>query len=269
MRTYSKYIRHFGNDKEMLQKYEEAAEKYGRCKVPWQNKLFHESRKATIPNMIAAEIRRKSLKSQSELLQFAKNTKMEENYSEKSNRKRKAFPYFSKDFIQSQNFPFKSNFMYYIFQASDGYVRQSLFKSCKYFYSKYSFPICYKLSVTNPSPNFDNQNKTEIVKESIYIESENVSPVFEFMNLHVTTFFNYEIFGKISDTLKMIYKCTAKSVLIINGIHELTFDELKFLIGHGNIVYLDLCQIKCTDENGMDVPMEEILRLTPKIQFFE
>uniref|UniRef100_A0A914QL50 Uncharacterized protein n=1 Tax=Panagrolaimus davidi TaxID=227884 RepID=A0A914QL50_9BILA len=252
LHTYLKYRRYFTEDEEMKTKFEDDVKVYNKkSNVTWKGMKVFELNGIDILKMLISNLRRKNVDLRKELF-LAKNIE--------KNRKRKAFQYFSSDFAQRQNFSFQKCFINYIFQTSNSYLRQELFKSCKYFYSKYPFPLCYKLSITLPPEADDNGNiqnfNDEIVKESLYIQSD--GSISNFLNLHVTDFFNFESSSEIfKNIFKKIYRCTATAVSILHAKVNLTFNELKFLIGHGNVIYLDLCEIECTnEENGKSVPME-------------
>uniref|UniRef100_A0A914P5U8 Uncharacterized protein n=1 Tax=Panagrolaimus davidi TaxID=227884 RepID=A0A914P5U8_9BILA len=118
--------------------------------------------------------------------------------------------------------------------------------------------------------------KEEIREESIYAEIKDSLENRKFKNIRLTTVFSFETDSKntkysdslLSKIISRISQCTAKYVSLKSK-QTITFNELKFFIGHGNIFKLEMDGIKCLSENGKDVVIEEILMLTPKIMHFE
>uniref|UniRef100_A0AC35GCQ6 Uncharacterized protein n=1 Tax=Panagrolaimus sp. PS1159 TaxID=55785 RepID=A0AC35GCQ6_9BILA len=52
-------------------------------------------------------------------------------------------------------------------------------------------------------------------------------------------------------------------------VKKLTYNELKFFIESGNVELLDMYDSKITDEKNENVPLEDILKLVPKIRYFQ
>uniref|UniRef100_A0AC34GA89 FTH domain-containing protein n=1 Tax=Panagrolaimus sp. ES5 TaxID=591445 RepID=A0AC34GA89_9BILA len=73
---------------------------------------------------------------------------------------------------------------------------------------------------------------------------------------------NYFKNGALSNFISRLYRCTAKYVDISK--QNLTFNELKFLIGHGDVIEIKLSSVK--DQNGNPFKFEDIIPFIPKIQ---
>uniref|UniRef100_A0A914PUK7 Uncharacterized protein n=1 Tax=Panagrolaimus davidi TaxID=227884 RepID=A0A914PUK7_9BILA len=61
-------------------------------------------------------------------------------------------------------------------------------------------------------------------------------------------------------------RCEPKHLKIQH--QNLTFKELDFLTGHGNIETLRFKNVKIVDENGDPMPLEDIMAKVPKVYEF-
>uniref|UniRef100_A0A914PM92 Uncharacterized protein n=1 Tax=Panagrolaimus davidi TaxID=227884 RepID=A0A914PM92_9BILA len=67
--------------------------------------------------------------------------------------------------------------------------------------------------------------------------------------------------------ISSLSQCIAKYIKI--GFQKLTYNELKFFIGSGNVELLEMFDSKITDGNYGNVTLEDILKLVPKIRYFQ
>uniref|UniRef100_A0AC34FTX8 Uncharacterized protein n=1 Tax=Panagrolaimus sp. ES5 TaxID=591445 RepID=A0AC34FTX8_9BILA len=264
LHTLSKYCRFYLDDVEMKEKYNTALEKYGKkFEVPWKNVFSLEicTRKAAKKCVQKLKQKGRNLESENE----------SEGNVEKS-RKRKKPPHFRSNNAVHQKFAFKETLIYYILKNCDYFVGQKLLKSCKYFYANYPHPFCYKLEMEHSS----SKNAEEITEESIKIKFKNSPENIKLKNLRISTIFNFvtsdsaltydnNLLSEI--ILTIISQCTAKYVCLKSE-QILTFNELKLLIGAGNIIKLEIDGIQFFDSERKPVVIEEILKLTPKIMHF-
>uniref|UniRef100_A0A914QTJ4 T-box domain-containing protein n=1 Tax=Panagrolaimus davidi TaxID=227884 RepID=A0A914QTJ4_9BILA len=68
----------------------------------------------------------------------------------------------------------------------------------------------------------------------------------------------------ISSLIRHLFRCEAKYLYL--AYQSLSFDEVKFLIAHGNVVEFCLPDSKILDENGQYVHLEEIMKYLPNIE---
>uniref|UniRef100_A0A914YMK4 Uncharacterized protein n=1 Tax=Panagrolaimus superbus TaxID=310955 RepID=A0A914YMK4_9BILA len=251
LHTYSKYCRFFLDDVEMKEEYRQAAKDYGSpVEVPWKNPFDFE---------IFGENVLKNY--------FFKNDNLSYNYYEEEENN-KVTVYFNTDnLIKQQNFPFKTPFIHYIIQNANARVLQNLFKCCKWFFVKNPIPLCYSLvtkqrPMEKPQINFYQQS-VEVVKIALNetgIENIYLSTALKIMSLRDRMM--------LSKFIPKMFKCDAKYISIVN--QNLTFKELQFLIGHGNVVDLSLSEVHIIDgDNKKEVVIEDIIKLIPKAQFID
>uniref|UniRef100_A0A914PM61 T-box domain-containing protein n=1 Tax=Panagrolaimus davidi TaxID=227884 RepID=A0A914PM61_9BILA len=68
----------------------------------------------------------------------------------------------------------------------------------------------------------------------------------------------------ISSLIPHLFRCEAKYLHICD--QSLSFDEVKFLIEHGNVVEFHLSTSTILDENGQYVHLEEIMKYLPNVE---
>uniref|UniRef100_A0AC34FTL6 Uncharacterized protein n=1 Tax=Panagrolaimus sp. ES5 TaxID=591445 RepID=A0AC34FTL6_9BILA len=84
---------------------------------------------------------------------------------------------------------------------------------------------------------------------------------------HIFEIFNFSVTDPtaLSAFIPKILKCNAKFVDL--KCQNLTLDEIKVIIGHGNVEEILLHKVTVFDKiNQRNIPIEEILRLTPKLK---
>uniref|UniRef100_A0AC34GY16 Uncharacterized protein n=1 Tax=Panagrolaimus sp. ES5 TaxID=591445 RepID=A0AC34GY16_9BILA len=247
LHTYSKYCRFWLDDNEMKDEYQKAAKMYGPLNVSWKNPFDFENY-----NIFAT-----------------KEFLLEQNRSNickrlcKDKRQPSSDSCFSFSNAVTQRFPFRSSLMAYIWKASNGAIRQKLFISCKYFFSKHPTPICYKLALGY------NDRYVEYYHQQSVIVKCNYLLKFRVENFHVTTSLcirDSYLINLLSSFIPKIYQCDVKFIEIWN--QNLSDQELKFLMGSENVEELIFNGVRVLLFDETPVPLEDILILTPKIQIF-
>uniref|UniRef100_A0AC34FLU3 Uncharacterized protein n=1 Tax=Panagrolaimus sp. ES5 TaxID=591445 RepID=A0AC34FLU3_9BILA len=163
--------------------------------------------------------------------------------------------------VATQNFPFQSRLIDYIGETAKAQVLQKLNFSCKYFYNKYRIPVCNYLFILTSGPAW----ATFDIEEEALIFHSNTMKEVHFNNLYIMTRFHYHHNIPLCSLIPKLYKCDAKYIDISD--EQLTMDEFKFFIGHGNVNDLRFCRLKITDGNGEQLFVEDILAFTPKLQY--
>uniref|UniRef100_A0A914PU43 Uncharacterized protein n=1 Tax=Panagrolaimus davidi TaxID=227884 RepID=A0A914PU43_9BILA len=254
LQTYSNYCRLFLSDIEMKEEYQKASEEFGPSKVAWENHFVFEKKKKVL---------------NAEVLVYEKETD-DLNWMEDAFDLKKPFPgiFFSTVGILPQEFPFHRNLMHYLRENASPYVLQKLYCTCKFFFAKHPYPICYKLAFEET----DDVPSQKVVEQSVQVKSSNHN-TFNLENLWITHVFQtinnspHES-TLLAENISKIYRCDAKCIDIRGQI--LTLDELKFFIGHGNVEDLILANnFLINEDNGFEVSLEEIAKMLPKIKFFE
>uniref|UniRef100_A0AC34FQW3 DUF38 domain-containing protein n=1 Tax=Panagrolaimus sp. ES5 TaxID=591445 RepID=A0AC34FQW3_9BILA len=249
LQTYSKYCRFFLDDTDMKEEYLQAATDYGNpVEVPWKNPFeFEIQTENALSNY------------------FSKNYDPSNTDDDEEEVNSKSTVYFNTNNLNKhQNFPFKTPVIHYIIQNANARVLQNLFKSCKWFFVKYPIPICYSLvtkqrPMGKPEINFYQQS-VEVVKSAL--NKTGLENIYLSTTLQIITPRDRML---LSDFIPKMFRCDAKYISIAN--QDLTFKELKFLIGHGNVVDLYLLEVKTIDEQNKEIAVEDVLKLVPKVQF--
>uniref|UniRef100_A0A914Q0V9 DUF38 domain-containing protein n=1 Tax=Panagrolaimus davidi TaxID=227884 RepID=A0A914Q0V9_9BILA len=70
-----------------------------------------------------------------------------------------------------------------------------------------------------------------------------------------------------SKLIPRLYRCDAKYIYI--GDQELSFNELEFLIGRGEVVDLDIEESDIRNENNGFIELEKIMALLPNIKWLQ
>uniref|UniRef100_A0A914Q917 Uncharacterized protein n=1 Tax=Panagrolaimus davidi TaxID=227884 RepID=A0A914Q917_9BILA len=248
LKAYSKYCRFFLDDKEMLDEYKKEMIKYGPVKLDWENLFDFE-----VKNNIEAVAENESA-----------SVEMEE--VEQFDKKICTLFY---DTYQRQNFSLPGPQIFYILNNADHRMLRKLFASCKYFFVKHPTPICYVLFMADDQTFFEKENlelsplsnQIMFVKKTFITGSIQVYPG----DMNLSDDDPGRLF--ISSLIPHLFRCEAKYLLIFN--QSLSFDEVKFLIAHGNVVEFHLPKSKILDENGQYVHLEEIMKYLPNIEELE
>ena len=245
LHVYSKCCRIFLDNAELKMEYQKEAEKYGTpFPVSWKNAFDFEVYDQNVLKLLYDESKALSDNEMNNLEQKLNGETM----------------YFTMENLKLQKFSLGKNLMHYILQNSNSEVLQKLFLSCKFFFAKNPIPVCYKLiwkgNVFESSLHFNQQS----------MEVFNRPPTEpQFQNLYISTYLwvQFQQNNAVSNLIPNLFRCDAKYVTIFN--QNLTENELKFLIGSGNVQDLNLNEVKVTDSNGAHLPLESILVMVPKV----
>uniref|UniRef100_A0AC35G5T8 Uncharacterized protein n=1 Tax=Panagrolaimus sp. PS1159 TaxID=55785 RepID=A0AC35G5T8_9BILA len=245
LQAYSKYCRFFLDDDEMLDEYKHAVAEHGPVLVKWKNRYNFETKDPI------------------------------EEYPVNIDRgDEDPFPEYSAYIIefgtfisQPQSWSMPSPLIRYIRCNANSYILKKLHQSCKYFFAIQPQIICYQFTFDNISP--DCSSTSLAVKDSIFISANSFLPVYR-KNLHIAT--TLKVIHRnpmmLSNLIrKCIYKCKAEFITIYE--QKLTENELKFLIGHGNVEKLKLHNTLIKNEDDEEMPLLEMLKLLPKIRYFD
>uniref|UniRef100_A0A914QKZ6 Uncharacterized protein n=1 Tax=Panagrolaimus davidi TaxID=227884 RepID=A0A914QKZ6_9BILA len=237
---YSKYCRFFLDDDEMKKEYQKAMLEHGPVHLPWKN-----------------------------LFEFEKGCDMEEveekeeDEDSESSDEEDSLPFdksicrrFYATYNADQKFALPGPIIRYVLKNAGHRVLRKLFASCKYFFNKQPTPICHRL-LTGPR---------EIYKdESLTLKEDSKEESFP-KKLYITgNMFCGSRFAPWIDFLPKFYRCEAKFICLPSNIH-LAFDELKFLIGHGGVIHLNIYCCILKDEKNEDVALEKIMEFLPNIE---
>uniref|UniRef100_A0A914PSV0 F-box domain-containing protein n=1 Tax=Panagrolaimus davidi TaxID=227884 RepID=A0A914PSV0_9BILA len=144
-----------------------------------------------------------------------------------------------------QALPFKSSIIEYILENINQKHLLKLYETCKFFPNKFPAIIVDRICVSEYPEFFYYKNQKISVNGDTRVWITDEIRLYAFRNLSWIT--NFWIF-----TIKNLDVC-----------HKLTINELKILIYHGKIKSLDIGGVK--DENGMPIPVEDIIDLVPTI----
>uniref|UniRef100_A0A914QJ35 Uncharacterized protein n=1 Tax=Panagrolaimus davidi TaxID=227884 RepID=A0A914QJ35_9BILA len=176
--------------------------------------------------------------------------------------------------IFSQDWSLPKPIIRYIASPTHPPTSEKLLQSCKYFLKYNSVLYCYKTSFVHERW-FGNY---EIKENSFLISISSLnSPPFNKKNIYISnvlifhdaSFSNTPCSSKLSETIKNnIFQCDAKFIDISN--QNLSVKEFQFLVGHGNVKYLVLDNIHIFEnsENDDKMALEEIFKMTPKLEYF-
>uniref|UniRef100_A0A914Q4Z5 DUF38 domain-containing protein n=1 Tax=Panagrolaimus davidi TaxID=227884 RepID=A0A914Q4Z5_9BILA len=267
LQTYSNYCRLFLSDIEMKKEYQKASEEFGPSKVAWENHFVFEKKKEVLnAEVLVYEKETYDRYCMKGAFDYKKLNCMKDAFDLK-----KPFPgiYFSTVGILPQEFPFHQNLMHYIWENASPYVLQKLYCTCKFFFEKHPYPICYKLAFEETDWKYSSQ---KIVEQSVQVTSSNHN-IFDLENLWVTDVLQAinespDESILLTENISKIYRCDAKCINIRGQV--LTWDELKFLIGHGNVEDLLLVDnFLINEDNVFEFSLAEIAKIVPKIKFFD
>uniref|UniRef100_A0A914PRA2 Uncharacterized protein n=1 Tax=Panagrolaimus davidi TaxID=227884 RepID=A0A914PRA2_9BILA len=237
LETYSKYCRFFLDDKEMLEEYKQEMIENGPIKLEWKNLFDFE-----MGNNFEDE--KEKFLTVDTKLKLAFDKKIVGGFYNS---------------IYAQIFSFRQTFIFYLLKNANHRILRKLFASCKYFFAKMQTPICYHLesssleTIRNERLTLQSSSKPENFFKNTFltgvIDIENLNP-------HKNNF--------MSSIIPFLYRCEAKHISLEK--QTLTFNALKFLIQHGNVVDLriDGCEIK--DENDEYIALEDIIKYLPNVE---
>uniref|UniRef100_A0AC34FSL0 Uncharacterized protein n=1 Tax=Panagrolaimus sp. ES5 TaxID=591445 RepID=A0AC34FSL0_9BILA len=158
------------------------------------------------------------------------------------------------------------NIMYYIRKNADHMVLRKLYQSCKHFFEKKSAPVCYAFSSYGTD---DIESWTTFDNEKLKCVNDICKPEV-LKNLYITTVFHFNYLQLPTDYISkeivpLLYRCDAKYVELYG--QNLSFAELLFFIGHGNVVDLCLksCEIKDVDGRSL-ILLEKIMERLPNVK---
>uniref|UniRef100_A0AC34G2L9 Uncharacterized protein n=1 Tax=Panagrolaimus sp. ES5 TaxID=591445 RepID=A0AC34G2L9_9BILA len=289
LKWYSKYCRFFLDDFEMKAKYETEMKEYGPVKLSWAN-LFEFEKGFLLDqnengksNENSGETNAEGSNESGEFEDSDEAIQNDENQEGQNvkdvTNKIASCEIYSRPLkdicaefdvtVINQKFSMSKPIIKYLLENADHMVLQKLFKTCKYFFAKKLTPLCYRFrcrdyDVEFPSGIlFANENllfvgkdcDTEILKNIV------ISTVF------AVTAKNIPIEHLSKQICPYIYRCEAK--LIVIYYQELSFNELLLLIGHGNVINLDMCKCKIRDVDGSLVALEKIMEYLPNIEKLE
>uniref|UniRef100_A0A914PL54 Uncharacterized protein n=1 Tax=Panagrolaimus davidi TaxID=227884 RepID=A0A914PL54_9BILA len=240
--TYSKYCRFFLDDDEMKIEYQKAMLEHGPVRIPWEN-LFEFEKGCgmeEIENQYFTPEEANDTQSSKDLIPF-----------DKSICRR-----FYNTYEIYQEFALPGPIVLYVLENAGHRVLQKLFFSCKYFFKKQPTPICYRLR-TGPCEIYKDQSLTLKLRPK-----EKSFP----KNIYITgNMFCGKRDSFMIGFLPKFYRCEAKFIRIPYAVH-LSFDELKFLIGHGGVIKLDIESCILKDEKNECIALEKIMEFLPNIE---
>uniref|UniRef100_A0AC34F833 Uncharacterized protein n=1 Tax=Panagrolaimus sp. ES5 TaxID=591445 RepID=A0AC34F833_9BILA len=244
LQTYSKYCRLFRDDTEMKEKYQNAVKKHredGILTVPWTDTFCFEK----YDELFFAEL-----------------------YNQ-VNRSNPASPviehqplsiHFTADNSVRQNFSFKNSVINYIQQNASPAVQLKLSFMCKYFYLRKPTFICHSLKI--------DVGENQYFQQAVHFNTYGIDEYSGYLyNIYLTTVLYCDGADRkcLSKLIEKMQKCTAKYLTIID--QDLTLKEFKFLVGHGNVVELNMIDSNIVDgDNGKQLHLEDIISLMPSIE---
>uniref|UniRef100_A0AC35GSJ3 Uncharacterized protein n=1 Tax=Panagrolaimus sp. PS1159 TaxID=55785 RepID=A0AC35GSJ3_9BILA len=241
---YSKYCRFFLDDYEMKAEYETEVKKYGkRFSVAWTEPFEFES-----------------LESWDDVYDREKKANPNSPYISPYPTPMEPTGNFYENIIQ-QEFSLPKPLIRYILDYTNDIFLRKLHQTCKYIFLQKPTPICY--SIDGPT------ETTSFINEALLLNDIKQPPL---KNYLLTNSLFARNFGNINNNpfflssiiIPSLSQCIAKYIKI--GYQKLTFNELKFFIGSGNVELLEMFDSKITDEN---VPLEDVLKFVPKIRRFQ
>uniref|UniRef100_A0A914PWQ9 Uncharacterized protein n=1 Tax=Panagrolaimus davidi TaxID=227884 RepID=A0A914PWQ9_9BILA len=165
--------------------------------------------------------------------------------------------------IIPQGFSLPKPLIRFILDCTNEILLRKLHQTCKYIFLQKPTPICYSIES-------ENTVTTHFNKELLTFSYHTLP--YEFNNCLLTTSLLMNNLGQdwsyLSSTIiPSLSQCIAKYVEIRH--QSLTFNELKFFIGCGNVELLKLYCTPIKDEKNEMVPAEDIFQLVPKIRDFQ
>uniref|UniRef100_A0AC34F5N0 Uncharacterized protein n=1 Tax=Panagrolaimus sp. ES5 TaxID=591445 RepID=A0AC34F5N0_9BILA len=274
---YSKYCRFFLDDLEMKEKYRNEMKSYGRpIKLPWRNlfefeKALDSNENNTVTEKYGDTVYAKSNEVvQNDENQVFQNVDATTQSSESEITCRPLKDICAEFFDTSicQNFSLPKSIMYYIREKADHMVLRKLYQSCKYFFVKKSVPICYAF-FSYKTYFHDTENKTSFDNEKLECVNEVCKPEV-LKNLYITTVFYFSTLPTnylSKEIVPRLYRCDAKCVEL--NFQNLSFAELLFFIGHGNVTELVLAECEIKDVDGNIILFEKIMERLPNVKHMQ
>uniref|UniRef100_A0A914QI13 Uncharacterized protein n=1 Tax=Panagrolaimus davidi TaxID=227884 RepID=A0A914QI13_9BILA len=249
---YSKYCRFFLDDFEMKAEYETEVKKYGEnlikpwIEVPWTGPYDFEETEYW-PDVYDRE--EKSNPNSAYISPIPTPMEPTGNFY---------------DNIIPQEFSLPKPLIRYILECTSDILLRKLHQTCKYIFLQKPTPICYSIEVPTKTTSF--------INEALLLNDIEHPPLNNYLltnSLFARNFgnINYNPFFLSSTIIPSLSQCIAKYIKI--GFQKLTYNELKFFIGSGNVELLEMFDSKITDEKNENVPLEDILKLVPKIRHFQ
>uniref|UniRef100_A0A914YN43 Uncharacterized protein n=1 Tax=Panagrolaimus superbus TaxID=310955 RepID=A0A914YN43_9BILA len=248
LHIYSKYCRIFPGQKSIKNEYEKEVKKFGPpLIVPWKNAFSFEKYVENF-DFNTAVLQKKQ----------QKNVPMK-----KQKHLKPCDRYFIFENAVMQKFSFRQTFINYIFDNANPEQKQKLLVLCKFFFLQNPIQICYKFIVQQMlDQSLINFCQNSVTVDPTYLQKAN------FTKICISTVFNFTVCDNhtaLSAFIPKILKCSAKFVTI--RCQKLTLDEIKVIIGDGNVEEILLQKVDIFDKiNQRNVPIEEILELTPKLK---
>uniref|UniRef100_A0AC34G1Y4 Uncharacterized protein n=1 Tax=Panagrolaimus sp. ES5 TaxID=591445 RepID=A0AC34G1Y4_9BILA len=260
LQIYSKYCRFFIGDSEVKKKYRQEAAEFGPVKVRWENlfdfELMDNKNESSDVEGYGDEIVKPELfeKITSSSIDTVKNLDV-------------VFC----DSCFHQHFSFSNPLIRYILDSANHIILRKLYQSCKYFYTKKRVPICYRLEVSPYVIPQESMRTFNCFTETFHstLSFNNYSMLDKFYVTTVLRSINYESNNSrlLSNIISRFYQCDAKYITISD--QNLSFEELQFLIGHGNVIKLDCQNVKIEYSENQPVILEDIMALLPNIKILQ
>uniref|UniRef100_A0A914PBS1 Uncharacterized protein n=1 Tax=Panagrolaimus davidi TaxID=227884 RepID=A0A914PBS1_9BILA len=238
---YSKYCRFFLDDDDMKKEYQKAMLEYGPVHLPWKN-LFEFEKGCDMEEI--------------EHQYFIPDEKEDDAQSSEDLFDKSICRRFYVTYKAFQEFALPGPIILYVLENAGHQVLRKLFASCKWFFKKQPTPICYGLR-TGPREIYEGESLT--LKE--YSKKQSFAKNFYITGNMFCKMLDHAV---LIDFLPKFYRCEAKFICLPSV--NLSFNELKSLIGHGGVVELDIYCCKLEDEKNEDVALEKILAFLPNIE---
>uniref|UniRef100_A0A914PLR8 Uncharacterized protein n=1 Tax=Panagrolaimus davidi TaxID=227884 RepID=A0A914PLR8_9BILA len=238
---YSKYCRFFLDDFEMKAEYETEVKKYGKeVSVAWTEPFEFES-----------------IESWDDVYDREKKANPNSAYISPIPTPMEPTGNFYENIIP-QEFSLPKPLIRYILDCTNDILLRKLHQTCKYIFHIKPTPICYSIQGDTMATSF--------INEALLLNDIEHPPLNNYLLTNSLFAYINNPFFLSSTIIPSLSQCIAKYIKI--GFQKLTFNELKFLIGSGNVESLDIFNSKITDEKNENVPLEDILKLVPKILYF-
>uniref|UniRef100_A0AC34FTZ4 Uncharacterized protein n=1 Tax=Panagrolaimus sp. ES5 TaxID=591445 RepID=A0AC34FTZ4_9BILA len=246
LQVYSKYCRFFLDDSEMKEEYKTKVEKYGPVFVHW-DAVFDFEKKA---------VENDEEKEDSDETPQMENRNIVQKFQPFDKNVGKTFY----QNYQKQVFPFQQPLMEYILENGNSAVWRKLHQACKYFFVRKLIPICYRLRIQGHTSSF--------YKEFLELNfNDNENGYLKNTWITTTFFCNYDQSlptDYLARIIPRLYQCDAKYITIWN--QKLSYDELKFFIGSGNVIDLNLLCMRIKDDKNEWINLEKIMEFLPNVE---
>uniref|UniRef100_A0A914PRX1 Uncharacterized protein n=1 Tax=Panagrolaimus davidi TaxID=227884 RepID=A0A914PRX1_9BILA len=256
LQVYSKYCRFFLDDFDMFEKYKSEMVEHGPADLFW-NYAFDFEQNENDEDMQSDE-------DKFMVEDESKDETMEED-DEESNIKvlplnKQLCSTFYKTF-KVQDFSLPKPLILYILENANHRILRNLFKSCKYFFFKKPTPICYCL---------ESGSAAKFNEENLILTFSGDDEKF-IKNTYITTridirmyFFLNPLNTVISSLIPLFSRCDAKYIYLVG--QNLSFNDFKFLVSHGQVVHYHLTDGEIKDETNAYVDLEKIMKYFGNIE---